>query len=294
MKVYIPEEINNSLLTAKEGTVLYGTLNIEHKVASVTDILHIPPSHKPDITDNNKAFGETRLVLATIGNTNGEIPFHLEREHTVEWFYKSGEKTEIIVYQKGDFFKRTPFNIEALNHLKEKKLLIVGVGSVGAPIGVELAKSGIGEIIALDKDILEIHNCMRHTLGTSFVGWPKPIAFAENLKEHAPNCMCIPIFGDLFQGDRSSLRNLFQENKPTHILAVTDSLHIQYLCQMLALYYQLPLMSVWCDNNAVEGEIFMWEPGQAKAWKPGRPERGCYACMRDPNETTITRSSSFD
>ena len=38
----------------------------------------------------------------------------------------------------------------------------------------------------------------------------------------------------------------------------------------------------------------MWEPGQARAWKAGRPERGCYACMRDPDSITITRSSSFD
>jgi hypothetical protein len=53
-------------------------------------------------------------------------------------------------------------------------------------------------------------------------------------------------------------------------------------------------MAVWCDNNAVEGELFIWEPGQAKAWRPGRHERGCYGCLRPPDKATIGRSSHFD
>jgi hypothetical protein len=161
-------------------------------------------------------------------------------------------------------------------------------------MGVELATSGVGAIIGVDKDILEIHNCMRHVLGAAYVGWPKPVAFKHYLKEHAPTCECVSVFEDIFEGDRSRLRQVIEDTRPTRILAATDSLRIQYLCQRAALHFQIPLMAVWCDNNAVEGEIFLWEPGQAKAWKPGRPERGCYACMRDPDQITITRSSSFD
>jgi hypothetical protein len=146
----------------------------------------------------------------------------------------------------------------------------------------------------IDKDVLEIHNCMRHVLGAAYVGWPKPVAFKHYVEEHVPTCKCIPVYGDIFQGDRRRLRDIIEETRPTRILAATDSLRIQYLCQRVALFYQIPLMAVWCDNNAIEGEIFMWEHGQASGWMPGRPERGCYACMRNPAEITITRSNSFD
>lgn len=193
-----------------------------------------------------------------------------------------------------EYFKRTPFNEETMRHLGKERVLIVGVGSVGAPMGLELAKAGVGSLIPVDKDYLEPHNCMRHVLGISDVGKPKAIAYGHHLKEQVPTCECHPIHEDLFVGDRSRLREVIEQHRPTRILAVTDSLHVQYLCQQAALYFNLPLMAVWCDNNAVEGEIFFWEPGQARKWKRGLPERGCYGCMRDPNVPTITRSTTFD
>lgn len=161
-------------------------------------------------------------------------------------------------------------------------------------MGVELAKAGVGELIAVDKDVLEIHNSMRHVLGTEYTGWPKPVAFAHYLSEQVPTVQCTPVFADIFEGDRTALARLVEETQPTHILATTDSLHVQYLCQLTAIHYQIPMMAVACDSNAIEGEIFFWEPGQAEQWHPGRPERGCYACMRNPNEFTIGRSRHFD
>ena len=281
MKLYISDVIQEQLERLPAGTKLLGTYSIQFGVASVTDI------HRPDESGH---YG-TRKVLATIGDESSE-PFGWVSPGG--WTFEDGSPVDVEVYHSGDFFKRTPFNPEIMAHLRKERVLIIGTGSVGAPMGLELARSGIGTIIAVDKDILEIHNCMRHVLGTAYIGWPKPVAFKHYLEEHVPTCDCIPVFENIFKGDRSRLRDVIEETRPTRILAVTDSLSIQYLCQLTALHYGIPLMAVWCDNNAVEGEIYFWEPGQASAWKPGRPQRGCYACMRDPDQITITRSEHFD
>lgn len=285
MKIYLSNHLAEQIAQLEQGAKIYGTFNKEHQVATICALETASQS-----TDNSRQFA----TLAVIGaDSNRRYPLSWTAAHG----WQTTDKTAVceeIIYENSDFYKRTPFDPEVMSHVSKEKVLIVGVGSVGAPMGLELAKAGVGQVVALDKDILEIHNCMRHTLGTSYIGWPKAIAFAEYLKVHAPSCHCVPVYGDLFSGERQALKALIEKEKPTRILAVTDNREIQYICQMLALAYQIPLMAVWCDSNAIEGEIFLWEPGQAKGWKEGKPKRGCYGCLRLPDKASITRSAHFD
>jgi len=285
MRLFIPDSIQRLIGGLPQGTSCLGTYSADCGVATITQV------HLPDEDGKLNA----RHTLAVIGERClNHCPLPVYWGGKEGWLDKDGNAVEAVIYEEDDFFKRTPFNSTIMSHLKQERVLIIGTGSVGAPMGLELAKSGVGVIIAVDKDTLEIHNCMRHVLGAAYVGWPKPVAFKQYLEEHVPACECIPVYEDIFDGDRIRLRQVIEDTRPTRILAVADSLRIQYLCQRAALYFQIPLMAVWCDNNAIEGEVFLWESGQARAWKPGRPERGCYACMRDPDAITITRSSSFD
>lgn len=285
MKIYISDAVLREISTAPEGAILHGTIDQLHGIATVSGV------QKP----GEPGFPSgTRFPLASVGNVLDHLPLRISPGDGVSVTDCKGNPMEVVAFETRDFFKRTPFDTTVMAHLRSERLLVVGTGSVGAPMSLALAKVGIGGLVLVDKDALEVHNCMRHVLGSAYVGWPKPVALARHIEEQAPSCKCVPVFEDLFCGDRARLRAVIEETRPTRILAVTDVLRIQYLCQRAALYYKLPLMTVWCDNNAVEGEIFMWEPGQAKDWRPGRPERGCYGCMRDPNAPTITRSSSFD
>ena len=264
MKVFLSDQHIKAIETASNGSRVLGTYCAEHKVATVTEVREVCYGSDERQPDANASKDEQRFVLAKIGEKKGDFPFQIERENGIIWTDQDGHPVGLEVYETDDFFKRTPFNPEIMQHLQEERVLVIGVGSVGAPMGLELAKSGVGALIMVDKDILEIHNCMRHVLGTSYIGWPKPVAFSHYIKENVPTCECVPIYEDIFEEDREGLRRVMEETRPTRILAVTDSLRIQYLCQRVALHYQIPLMAVWCDNNAVEGEIFLWEPGQAQ------------------------------
>jgi len=293
MKLYIPERIHSKIVASvNEGTGgrILGTISTSDKVASISSFE----------TQDCEALSSSRYLLSDLSSNSGPLSFELENgslsvKFTSTGEYHSSDDIEIVLYKDEDFFKRTPYDKTIMNHLKSKKVLIVGLGSVGSVMGMELATSGVGALVGMDKDILEIHNCMRHLLGPAYVGWPKPTAMKHHFDEHVPTCEFTPVYGDLFtKENRHELKKLMEREKPTHILAVTDVLKVQYWCQRLAVEYNLPLMAVGCDNNAVEGEIFMWEPGQATAWKEGQAKRGCYACLRPMNAPSLPRSDHFD
>ena len=52
-------------------------------------------------------------------------------------------------------------------NLDKKKVVIIGCGSVGSGIAVQLAKAGIGELCLIDFDKMEVENIYRHTLGAT-------------------------------------------------------------------------------------------------------------------------------
>lgn len=160
-------------------------------------------------------------------------------------------------------------------------------------MSLELAKNGVGRLILADMDDLEIHNSMRHVLGAGFVGIQKTTALKNLIEEHVPMCKCVSVPRDMFAGDREELRKVMDEYRPTRILAVTDAYHVQNLCQLTAVHYSIPFMAVSCGTNAVEGEVFLWEPGQARGWREGRSRRGCYFCAHGLS-VGGHRSSAFD
>lgn len=70
---------------------------------------------------------------------------------------------------------------EALDKLKTKKVLLCGTGGVGSFVAEALARSGIGTIIAVDYDIVDITNLNRQLLSDKCnIGMKK----VEALKRH--------------------------------------------------------------------------------------------------------------
>ena len=67
--------------------------------------------------------------------------------------------------------------------LKEAKVLVVGTGGLGAPLGLYLTAAGIGKLGLVDFDTVDMSNLQRQVLFTSDqVGKPKIKAARERLK----------------------------------------------------------------------------------------------------------------
>src|SRR3989442_14272888 len=71
--------------------------------------------------------------------------------------------------------------------LKQAKVLCIGTGGLGAPLGLYLAAAGVGRLGLVDFDVVDFTNLQRQvTFGTSDVGRPKIAAARERLSNLNP------------------------------------------------------------------------------------------------------------
>lgn len=93
-------------------------------------------------------------------------------------------------------FSRTELAIgpEGLETLKGSTVAVLGIGGVGGIAAEALARSGIGRIILIDKDVVDITNINRqvHALTTT-VGQPKAELMRDRIKLINPECDVIAL-----------------------------------------------------------------------------------------------------
>src|SRR6201996_9713415 len=71
--------------------------------------------------------------------------------------------------------------------LKNAKVLLIGTGGLGAPLGLYLAAAGVGKIGLVDFDVVDFTNLQRQVaFGTSDVGKFKSEAAADSMLEINP------------------------------------------------------------------------------------------------------------
>ena len=72
--------------------------------------------------------------------------------------------------------------------LKNAKVLLVGTGGLGAPMGLYLAAAGIGTIGLVDFDVVDLSNLQRQVIhGTKDIGRPKIDSAAESMLDINPH-----------------------------------------------------------------------------------------------------------
>ena len=71
--------------------------------------------------------------------------------------------------------------------LLDSTVVVIGCGSVGAPVACTLAQSGAGRIVLVDHDDLSWPNVGRHPLGATAIGRKKAQALAERLQADFPH-----------------------------------------------------------------------------------------------------------
>src|SRR5437016_6460099 len=72
--------------------------------------------------------------------------------------------------------------------LKNAKVLLVGTGGLGAPLGLYLAAAGVGRIGLVDFDVVDFTNLQRQVIhGTKDVGRKKLDSAAETMLDINPN-----------------------------------------------------------------------------------------------------------
>lgn len=75
---------------------------------------------------------------------------------------------------------------DAVRKLQAATVAVCGLGGLGSNIAISLARAGVGKLILVDFDCVDVTNLHRQQYKACQVGLPKPEALLANLKEIAP------------------------------------------------------------------------------------------------------------
>ncbi|HXX20013.1 MAG TPA: molybdopterin-synthase adenylyltransferase MoeB [Candidatus Acidoferrum sp.] len=147
--------------------------------------------------------------------------------------------------------------------LKQARVLCIGTGGLGAPLGLYLAAAGVGHIGVVDFDVVDFTNLQRQVLfGTSDIGRPKITAAADRLRNLNPDIRIDAI------EERLSSENALELFRDYDIIVDgTDNFPTRYLVNDACVLLGKP---------NVYGSIFRFE-GQITVF--GYPGGPCYRCL---------------
>jgi adenylyltransferase/sulfurtransferase len=153
--------------------------------------------------------------------------------------------------------------VEGQERLKAARVLIVGAGGLGSPVGLYLAAAGVGKLGLVDFDRVDASNLQRQVLyGVSDVGRPKLEAAMARLQEVNPLIELIPHPTRL---DSSNALDIVQGYDI--VVDGSDNFPTRYLVNDAC---------VLTGKPNVYGSIFRFEGQVAVFWG----ERGpCYRCL---------------
>src|SRR6202051_2756515 len=147
--------------------------------------------------------------------------------------------------------------------LKNAKVLLIGTGGLGAPLGLYLAAAGGGKLGLGDFDVVDFTNLQRQvTFGTSDVGKHKSAAAQARLSNLNPDIEVLSFETQLTSGNALELFKDFDI-----IVDGTDNFPTRYLVNDACILLGKP---------NVYGSIFRFEE---KATVFGTPDGPCYRCL---------------
>jgi adenylyltransferase/sulfurtransferase len=147
--------------------------------------------------------------------------------------------------------------------LKGAKVLLIGTGGLGAPLGLYLTAAGVGKIGLVDFDVVDFTNLQRQvTFGSSDVGKPKTEAAKARLTNLNPDVQITTYETKLTS---ENALEIFKDYDV--IVDGTDNFPTRYLVNDACILLGKP---------NVYGSIFRFE-GQCTVF--GMPDGPCYRCL---------------
>ena len=173
---------------------------------------------------------------------------------------------------RDDLISRVP----ELSYINDKKVTVIGLGSLGAPSVIELARCCVGEIRILDFDIVEAGTIVRWPLGLTAVGRNKTEAILDFIKENYPYTKIVPYrkrIGSvrLSEDWDSDLDILTSALDGTDLIYdATAEIGVQHLLSDLAAEQKKPYICISTTNGAWGGILTRIRP---------QVTEGCWQCF---------------
>ena len=149
--------------------------------------------------------------------------------------------------------------------LMAARVLIVGMGGLGSPIVIYLAAAGVGTLVLVDYDTVELSNLQRQVVHrTADVGRPKVESAHDHLLELNPHITAVTINGQL---EGAALDE--QVRSADVVVDASDNFQTRFALNAACVRSRVPLVS----GAAIRME------GQVTVFLNERPDAPCYRCL---------------
>ena len=155
--------------------------------------------------------------------------------------------------------------IEGQQRILDATALVIGAGGLGSPAALYLAASGIGTLLLVDDDEVDLTNLQRQIMHTTArIGQPKVESGRAALHAINPDCAVVPL-RERVAGAR--LAELVRQ--ATVVLDCCDNFATRHAVNRACMAAGVPLVS---------GAVIRFD-GQVSVFDPRSGESPCYACL---------------
>ena len=155
--------------------------------------------------------------------------------------------------------------VEGQERLWDSRVLLVGLGGLGSPIAMYLAASGVGRLVLVDHDAVDLSNLQRQIVHTTAaLGEPKVGSAARTLAALNPEIR-VDTVGCALAGD--TLRAEVEDADV--VVEATDNFEARRALNRACIDAGRPLVS---------GAVIRME-GQVAVYRLDRPGGPCYECL---------------
>ena len=153
--------------------------------------------------------------------------------------------------------------VDGQEKLLNCKMLLIGAGGLGSPLGLYLAAAGVGTLGIIDFDRVDQSNLQRQIIhSTADIGRPKVDSAKARINSINPE---VKVNTYQIRLTRDNIMDIFKEYDI--IIDGTDNFQTRYLVNDACVFLKKPL---------IYGSIFRFD-GQATVFKT--PEGPCYRCL---------------
>ena len=170
-----------------------------------------------------------------------------------------------FVPAKSELFSRSRGLLET-DLLSTKSVGIVGLGSGGSLIAVELAKAGIEKFTLIDFDRIELSNVARHVCGINDLGRYKTLAVRSAIRQKNPYCEVKTLEMDVTQHPTSCREALSSADL---LIVASDNDRSRFLMNEIALSLKIPAIFGRAITRAAGGDVMRVRPFEGP----------CYSCL---------------
>ena len=169
--------------------------------------------------------------------------------------------------------------IDGQQKLLDARVLIVGLGGLGSPVAMYLAASGVGHLVIVDHDRVELSNLQRQIAhATNAIGMDKSTSAKNTLQALNPDIR-ITAFNKILDADELTEQVRLADT----VVDASDNFVTRFGLNRVCVEHKTPLVS---------GAVIRLE-GQVTTFRADLPDSPCYRCLyRDMDELAETCSET--